>query len=139
MVVHVVVVRHLIRLFLGFSLLWWVFRFPMARAMIRLVVIGVVAAIWNRVLVLVLADLLLVRQLLVAVVAAPGVLVEKPLLLMLSLVLERDPGFFDWVRLLLLVRVVVVRSLAWVLLVVVRVSGLLLWILLLVEASEILA
>ena len=107
--------------------------------MIRLVVIGVVAAIWNRVLVLVLADLLLVRQLLVAVVAAPGVLVEKPLLLMLSLVLERDPGFFDWVLLLLLVRVVVVRSLAWVLLVVVRVSGLLLWILLLVEASEILA
>ena len=70
-----VVVRHLIRLFLGFSLLWWVFRFPMARAMIRLVVIGVVAAIWHCVLVLVLADLLLVRQLLVAVVAAPGVLV----------------------------------------------------------------
>ena len=124
-----VVVRHLIMLFLGFSLLWWVFRLPMARAMIRLVVVGVVAAILHRVLVLVL----------VAVFAAPGVLVEKPLLLMLSLVLERDPGFFDWVLLLLLVRVVVVRSLAWVLLVVVRVSGLLLWILLLVEVSEILA
>ena len=97
--------------------------------MIRLVVVGVVAAILTRVLVLVL----------VTIVAAPGVLVEEPLLLMLSLVLERDPGFFDWVLLLLLVRVVVVRSLAWVLLVVVRVSGLLLWILLLVEVSEILA
>ena len=100
----------------------------MARAMIRLVVVGVLYAIWHRLLILVL----------VAVVAAQGVLVEKPLLLMLSLVLERDPGFFDWV-LLRLVRVVVVRSLAWVLLVVVRVSGLLLWILLLVEVSEILA
>ena len=128
MVVDVVVVRHLIRLFLGFCLLWWVFRLLMARAMIRLVVVGVVDAIWHRLLILVL----------VAVVAAPGVLVEKPLLLMLSLVLERDPGFFDWV-LLRLVRVVVVRSLAWVHLVVVRVSGLLLWILLLVEVSEILA
>ena len=100
----------------------------MARAMIRLVVVGGVDAIWHRLLILVL----------VAVVAAPGVLVEKPLLLMLSLMLERDPGFFDWV-LLRLVRVVVVRSLAWVHLVVVRVSGLLLWILLLVEVSEILA
>ena len=86
-------------------------------------VVGVVAAIWHIVLGRVLVTPLLVRQLVVAGVAAPRVLVVKPILLMLSLVLEGNFGLLSWV-LLRLERVVVVRSLTWMLLLVVRVSGL---------------